>query len=100
MPRAKGSGHIIGDIRYSPGNGPSWLVCDKDGTRFDAPTPDALAKLWVAHGGKADHDAVIRKPECGHPLRKHYGLGMCVLCYHKSRNATDKRPHRKSTVAA
>ena len=52
--------HVIGDIHYEPHEGPSWLVCDTDGARFDAGSPDALADLWLAHGGKADKAAAVR----------------------------------------
>ena len=45
--------HTIGDIHYEPGNGPSWLVCALDDDRLDAESPEALHKLWTAHGGKA-----------------------------------------------
>lgn len=47
--------HLIADIHYGPGNSPSWLVCGTDGTRLDAPTPDALGDLFRAHGGYVNH---------------------------------------------
>lgn len=40
--------HVVADVRYGPGNGPSWSECTC-GRRFEAATPDLLAKAWNAH---------------------------------------------------
>src|SRR4051812_16664399 len=68
----RGRPHVIDDIHYEPDNGPSWLVCGRDGTRLDAPSPGALAALWARHGGQAQRsDGESRVTVAAKPI------GMC-----------------------
>jgi hypothetical protein len=114
--------HIIGNIGYAPNDGPSWLVCDADGTRLDAPTPAELSRLWVAHGGKSDrasasiasrirsvpasanrYDKHCLFDGCAKaPARKPYVLvpGYCMEHAYIVSGVTPKRRGIKPTVAA
>lgn len=92
--------HRVGDIHYEPDDGPSWLVCDTDGTRLDAASPAKLADLWTAHGGTAQKAHAEQFPAAAPKARdmcpergcemKHprHGLGGCrVHVWHKAKVA-------------
>jgi hypothetical protein len=69
-PRRRRVRHVIADIHDGEFDSPSWSECTC-GERLHAASPDALADLWSAHGGRVSRSTALSirpdYPRCPEP---------------------------------